>query len=80
MAIISINQLLQLNQNIKEQQIPFKIHLRDACGKQSLWIEALNTSPEQSQYDNLYELLEDFTKTERITIQYSDDKKSFWVL
>ncbi len=78
MPIISITTLLNLNQELNELSLPFKIHLRDACGKQSFWIEAMEDSIHNSQYDSLYTTLEQFFHKERITLQYSDDKMSFW--
>jgi hypothetical protein len=79
MSIISITTLLNLNQTLNDELfLPFKIHLRDACGKQSFWIEVMEESISGSQYDSLYAALEQFFQKERITLQYSADKMSFW--
>jgi hypothetical protein len=78
MSIISINMLLELNQLLVDKHLPFKIHLRDACGKQSLWIEELDSQHAADFYDSFYPILEQYFADNRITIMYSDDKKSFW--
>ncbi len=60
MKIVSITEILQCNEYIKNKGLEFKIHLRDACGKQSCWIEPFQETPSSVQWEELYEALEEF--------------------
>ena len=37
--IVNFFDLIHLNERLAQQGLRSKVHLRDACGKQSLWIE-----------------------------------------
>lgn len=37
--IVNFFDLIHLNERLAQQGLLSKVHLRDACGKQSLWIE-----------------------------------------
>ena len=74
MKIVSINMIIDLNKLLSNENV--KVHLRDACGKQSLWLEKLGTD-EISQ--NTYDIIEDYFKEENFKLIFSDDRVNFWV-
>ena len=74
MKIVSINMIIDLNKLLSNENV--KVHLRDACGKQSLWLEKLGTD-EISQ--NAYDMIEDYFKKEKYKLIFSDDRINFWV-
>ena len=74
MKIVSINMIIDLNKLLSNENV--KVHLRDACGKQSLWLEKLGTD-EISQ--NTYDIIEDYFKKENFKLIFSDDRVNFWV-
>ena len=41
MNYITFNEIIEVNGLLEEKGLNFKVHLRDACGKQSCWIEPL---------------------------------------
>ena len=41
MNYITFNEMIEVNGLLEEKGLNFKVHLRDACGKQSCWIEPL---------------------------------------
>ncbi|MGI6755976.1 MAG: RDAC family protein [Atopobiaceae bacterium] len=45
--VISISDVVTLNKQLAETGSDCKVHLRDACGKQTLWIEAPDATPQQ---------------------------------
>ena len=51
MNIISISKIVELNKLLLENGINIKIHISDACGKQSMWIEPLDSQPVE---ENVY--------------------------
>ncbi len=82
MKYISIAELLTLNQKIKEENLPYRIHLRDACGKQSLWIEFLEEGTDdkdENKKQMLEELLKQYFHTLHFTIEFSEDRINFWI-
>ena len=80
MKYISITEVLNLNKIIKEANLPYLIHLRDACGKQSLWIEFLEESASAEQNrGSLDQILKEYFDGLRFTIEFSEDKINFWI-
>nr|WP_314460248.1 hypothetical protein [uncultured Clostridium sp.] len=80
MKIISINEILECNQLLKDSGLEFKIHLRDACGKQSCFVESLSDSNGSEQYQALYETLEAYFEKLRFRLEYNADKTDFWMI
>lgn len=74
MTIVSLNIIIELNKILKEKDI--KIHIKDACGAQCMWIEPLNN---QEIGEEVYDFLKDYFKKERMELKYSPDKITFWV-
>lgn len=77
--IISFVEIINCNAALKEQRLNFKIHLRDACGKQSCWIEPLSGSACDGTYETLYRVLEEFFQSLGFQLEYSDDQLNFWL-
>ncbi|MEY8353733.1 hypothetical protein AALB39_10295 [Lachnospiraceae bacterium 54-53] len=80
MKIVSITEILECNAFIKDRGLAFRIHLRDACGKQSCRIESLNGKNGAEQYERLYEALDEFFGRLRFQLEYGEDKTDFWLL
>ncbi len=74
MCIIGINEIINLNKLLEDKNA--KVHLRDACGKQSLWIEALNSA---LLADGVYETINSFFSQKKVKLIYADDKINFWI-
>jgi len=80
MKIVSITEILECNEFIKGKGLEFKIHLRDACGKQSCWIESFHDKNSSRQWEELYKVLEEFFGSLRFRLEYGEDKTNFWLL
>ncbi|WP_394925470.1 hypothetical protein [uncultured Robinsoniella sp.] len=79
MKIISIQDIIECNQMLKEKELAFKLHIRDACGKQSFWIEPLGSEGGEMCGRDMYQALDDFFGQRGCKIAYSEDKLNFWV-
>ena len=79
MKFVSFNEIIDCNEFLKQMGLNFKIHLRDACGRQSCWIEVLESNSIEGRYDVLYEALEEFFGKLGMKLEYSDDKINFWI-
>lgn len=77
--IISLVEIINCNAYLKDNNLNFKIHLRDACGKQSCWIEPLSNCACDGTYKTLYPMVEEFFQSLGFQLEYSDDKLNFWL-
>ena len=80
MYCISFNDIIELNGLLKDQGLHFRIHVRDACGKQSCWIEPLGNCACEGHFDEMYQVLENFFAGKRASIEYDESKLNFWIL
>ena len=53
MAIITFNEIIEVNGILEQKHLNFKLHLRDACGAQALWIEPLGNCACEGHYDKI---------------------------
>ena len=74
MNIVSINMIIEINKLLINENA--KVHLRDACGKQSMWIEKINTDIISQK---AYNIVVDYFEKEGFGLVFSDDKINFWV-
>jgi hypothetical protein len=79
MPVVTFNQMIELNEMLKNLDLRFKIHLRDACGGQSFWIEPLEESIPTEEYEKLYMIMESYFIKNRMSIVYTDDKINFTI-
>lgn len=79
MAIVTFDQIIELNEMIKNLDLHFKIHLRDACGGQSFWIEPLGDGSSADEYEKLYMILDAHFTKNKMTIEYAEDRINFTV-
>lgn len=77
--IISLVDVINCNGYLKEHNLNFRIHIRDACGKQSCWIEPLSDCACDGTYEELYPLLEVFFEKLGFSLEFSEDKLNFWL-
>lgn len=75
MTTITIEELIELNRILEEKNLQSKIHLRDACGGQSFWIETLDNSDIPAQ---LYDELDIFFSQRNINIKFNNSRTEFW--
>ena len=76
MQTLSISMVVELNKLLAHNDLEFKIHLSDTCGKQSLWIDS---NIPISSLDKFYPLMEAYFEKYNITLQYNANKTSFWI-
>lgn len=78
MKIISFNEIIACNDYLKEKNLDFKVHIRDACGRQSFWIEPLS-GQEENEYGIMYSALASYFLKLGAVIKYDENKIDFWV-
>ncbi|MBK5244496.1 MAG: hypothetical protein JJE18_05655 [Eubacteriaceae bacterium] len=76
--ILTWNDIIDLNKKVKENNFDYKVHLSDACGGQSMWIEALSGKSKPEEIESLSLLIQDYFTGINAEVVFSWDKKSFW--
>jgi len=77
MNIVSFNQIIELNHLLQKKDLQFKVHIRDACGAQSFYIEKLEDSNRLEMDEDLFNTIDDYFKNERMIVVYLEDKYRF---
>lgn len=78
MKVLSITELITLNKQLSDNNLGFQIHLSDACGGQSFWLECLNKAKENT-LEPVITIINTFFKENRISIECDNNHKSFWI-
>lgn len=87
MKIVSFNQVIEVNKLLDKKELPFKLHIRDACGGQSFYIEQLPMDEKEGVYtpipEELYERMNDtitqYFKAANMQVVYENDKLNFTI-
>ena len=79
MNIVSFNQIIELNHLLQEKNLQFKVHIRDACGAQSFYIEQLGENNSIQIKEELYKIIDDYFKNNKMTVIYYENKHDFTV-
>ncbi|MCH3942494.1 MAG: hypothetical protein WAY93_08115 [Atopobiaceae bacterium] len=78
MTVIGTNDIIELNKRLGSEGLPFKIHLRDACGKQSCWIEETGAASE-AEGDRMRDATIAFFSKLRVPVEFDEEGLAFWV-
>jgi hypothetical protein len=73
-VVITFNEVIELNKLAEEQKLPYRIHLRDTCNAQSLWIEDLKAGAPVAADDDMRRLLEGYFGKQGIKVRFGTEK------
>lgn len=79
MKAIGFQEIIECNHYLEQNGLSFKIHLRDACGKQTMWIEPLGNCACDGKYQEMYQALVQFFKEKGHELAFSEDQMNFWL-
>ncbi len=77
MNTVSLNMIIEINKILEGKNLNYKVHLKDACGCQSMWIEALNN---QTITDEVYQIISEYFKGERMKLEFNSSDTGFRVV
>lgn len=77
MNYITFNEIIEVNGLLEEKGLNFKVHLRDACGKQSCWIEPLGNCACEGRYEEMYQVVEEYFRRKGQKIAFDETKLNF---
>ena len=86
--IVNFFDLIHLNERLEQQDLLSKVHLRDACGKQSLWIELPSDKKtdgrektNDQELEKTKEQVEAFFAIKGMTVEFDlTGGKNFWIV
>lgn len=86
--IVNFFDLIHLNERLAQQGLLSKVHLRDACGKQSLWIELPSDEKtderektNDQELEKTKEQVEAFFAIKGMTVEFDlTGGKNFWIV
>lgn len=86
--VVNFFDLIHLNERLEQQGLLSKIHLRDTCGKQTLWIELPSSEkPDEREKIDGQELektkkqIEAFFSIKGMTVEFDlTGGKNFWIV
>lgn len=70
----------EVNGLLEEKGLNFKVHLRDACGKQSCWIEPLGNCACEGRYEEMYQVVEEYFRRKGQKIEFDETKLNFFAV
>ena len=83
MNIVSFNQIIELNHLLQKKELQCKIHIRDACGAQSFYIEQLGendrTEINEDINENIYNTIDEYFQSNKMIVVYRNDKHTFTI-
>lgn len=74
MTIITFQEIIELNHILEEKEIPYRLHLKDRCGGQSIEIEALNGCEIDDSYSKLQEVVKNYFLKNRLNVQFDESR------
>lgn len=78
--VVNFFDLIHLNERLAQQGLLSKIHLRDTCGKQTLWIE-LPSGEKTDEREKTKEQIEAFFAIKGMTVEFDlTGGKNFWIV
>lgn len=80
--IVNFFDLIHLNERLAQQGLLSKVHLRDACGKQTLWIELPSGEKINGQeLEKTKEQIVAFFAIKGMTVEFDlTGGKNFWIV
>ena len=87
MNIVSFNQIIELNHLLQKKELQCKVHIRDACGAQSFYIEKLgdndrteiNEDTNEDIDEDIYNTIDAYFQSSKMIVVYRNDKHNFTI-
>ena len=80
--VVNFFDLIHLNERLEQQGLLSKIHLRDTCGKQTLWIELLSDEKNDGQtLEKTREQIKAFFAIKGMAVEFDlTGGQNFWIV
>lgn len=80
MKYVGIHEVIACNEEMRKMQLPYKLHLRDACGRQSFWIEPLEEKVDITIEAEMFSFIQEYFLKIGFTLLHKEENKyDFWI-
>jgi hypothetical protein len=74
-TIITYNEIIEINNLLREQSLNYKLHLHDACGSQSFTIEPLGNC--EGQDEKMKDVIINYFSQKGIQVKFLENNLEF---
>lgn len=78
--IIIYNDIIDINHLLEERGLRFHLHMRDACGSQSFWVEVMNSGACEGRYEEMQSVIADYFTAKSISVRFLEDGLNFVIV
>lgn len=71
--------IVELNKRFEQQRIPYIVHLRDACGRQSAWLEAKKADEGGAGAAEARRCISEYFCKPGLCVHFDSASLSFWL-
>ena len=75
--IITITEIVEVNQVLTSKGLPFKVHLHDACGNQSFHVEPLEGCDNKDTINNMKEEVIRYFQGKYLKVRFLENNRDF---
>lgn len=79
MSIVAFQDIIDCNHMLEEKGLTFRVHLRDSCGGQSMWIEPLNSETCEGKFSEMREVISEYFIKKNMKIQFDQSGLSIMI-
>lgn len=76
-TIITYNEVIEINNLLREQGLSFKLHLHDACGSQSFTMEPLDSSNSEGHEEQMKTVIKNYFSEKGLQINFLESNLEF---
>lgn len=76
-TIITYNEIIEINNLLREQSLSYKLHLHDACGSQSFTIELLDSDNFEGQGEQMKDVIINYFSQKGIQVKFLENNLEF---
>ncbi len=78
--IVIYNDIIEVNHLLEEKDLSFKLHMRDACGSQSFWIEPMSSCSCEGHYEEMQSVIAEYFAGRGISVQFLEGGLTFVII
>ncbi|MGN0287187.1 MAG: hypothetical protein ACI4B6_05920 [Atopobiaceae bacterium] len=80
MKVAAIGDIVEANKQLQQEGINCKVHLRDACGRQTMWLELTGPADNQPSLTDVHAVIEKIFQKLDLPVEFDPvEGINFWV-
>ncbi|MGN0055578.1 MAG: hypothetical protein ACI360_04010 [Atopobiaceae bacterium] len=80
MKVAAIGDIVEANKRLQQKGVSCKVHLRDACGRQTMWLELTGPEGDQPSLTDAHAAIEGIFQELGLPVEFDPvEGVNFWV-